>query len=106
MRIIKTLENIREAQTIENPNHYHVKNQFPDYTAGWVTAYYDYKFKEWRWSYCESREEALAEYDKLNDLCNKFPEVFDRSSYSNEMFVYKSSGYTKAKWALTYMLVE
>ena len=105
MEIIKGLDKIRETQTVKFPTHEDVRLRFPDYTAGWVTAYYNHKAGQWCYSYTETREEAFDHYTKLAEMARMFPEFMNMSELS-EMYVYHSTGYTKAKWALNCMIAH
>ncbi len=105
MEIIKGLDDIRVAQTVKFPTHNDVRMRFPNYTAGWVTAYYNHKAGQWVYSYTETKEEAFDHYTELAEMARLFPEFLNMAELS-EMYVYHSMGYTNAKWALNCMITH
>ena len=105
MTIIKGLDEIRAAQTVKFPSHDDIRLRFPDYTAGVVSAVYSHNLQKWLMSYHETKEEAVEMYEQDKKLCEKFPDVFNWFEYS-EMYVFVSRGYTKPKWALSFMVVD
>ena len=46
--LITGLDRIREAQTINFPTPDDVRNHFPQYTKGYVTAIFNYKANKWQ----------------------------------------------------------
>ena len=103
--LITGLDRIREAQTIKFPTPDDVRNHFPEYTKGYVTAIFNYKANKWLYGYCESREEAVNHFEEIKEFCKQFPEAFNWLEYS-EMYIYSSFGHSKAKWAILGVVVD
>lgn len=105
MKIIEMLDEIKAAQTVIFPTHDDVRMRFPQYTSGWVTAYYDHSKKQWMYGYHETREQAIQHYDNMKELARMFPELVNWFTVS-EMYVYCSHEFCKPKWALMFSIVE
>lgn len=103
--LITGLDNIKDAQTIRFPTHNDVRLRFPQYVKGYVTAIFNYDHGMWEYGYHETREEALAHFDTIKQLCTLAPDVMNWMQYS-EMYIYSSFGHSKAKWSLLGVVVD
>lgn len=101
--LITGLEEIRAAQTVKFPSGAEVRNAFPHYTKGYITAMYNHKRGAWEYGYCETREEAIAHFDTIKQLCAAG--LSNWLEYS-EMYIYSAHGYFKANWALLGCVID
>lgn len=101
--LITGLDKIREVQTVKFPSHDDVRLHFPQYTKGYVTAFFNYARGAWEFGYCKTREEAIEHYDTMKKLC-----AFGLSNWRDysEMYIYSSFGHSKATWSLLGCMVD
>lgn len=101
--LITSLDAIRAAQTVKFPASYDVRHAFPHYTKGYVHAIFNHACGAWEYGYCETREEAIAFYDTLKQLCAAgLANWFDYS----EMYIYSSHEVYKGTWALLGCVID
>ena len=107
MKIIKGIEEIRAAKTVDFPRHDDVCINLPDYVKGWVTAQHD-QFGKWHYTWHETREDAIAFYESEKRLFNKLSEIDPNIDWAkrSEMYVYHSSGEFKPCWAIAFSVFE
>ena len=101
--LITGLDEIRAAQTVKFPTSDEVRLHFPQYTKGYVTAIYHHERGAWEFGYCATRQEAIAHYDTLKQLCAAG--LTQWFSYS-EMYIYSAYGYHKTNWSLLGCMID
>lgn len=101
--LITGLDEIRKAQTVQFPSGDEVRLHFPQYVKGYVTAIFNHRVGAWLYGYCATREEAIAHYDTVKELC-----ALGLDSWFNysEMYIYSSYGHFKATWALLGCMID
>lgn len=65
MEIIKGLDAIREAQTMEHLNMHQIYLELPQYSKGYVMTLYSFDLQNWLVTWYESEENAIDMYKKL-----------------------------------------
>lgn len=101
--LITGLDAIRAAQTVKFPNGNDVRNAFPHYTKGYITAIFYHKTGVWCYGYCKTRQEAIDHYDTVKQLCAAG--MANWLDYS-EMYIYSAHGHFKANWALLGCVID
>lgn len=105
MKLITGMDEIRAAQTVDFPTHYDVVNWYPQYTKGYVHAFYDHSKQKWIHGYSATREEALDYCETMKKLCAQMPGFYNWLELS-EFYIYSSFGHSKATWALLGCVVD